>query len=278
MTTAPAPEIQSPPPSRSGEGTGEGGDHIIPTDRLPGFAPERKAAYVETMFDRIAPSYDLMNRLMTFGLDQGWRRFVVQEAAPPVGGVALDVATGTGDIAIALARRVGPQGTVIGADFAREMLRPGPAKAGAAGVGGAVHFMAADALALPFPDDTFDCVTTGFAMRNVTDIARAFREMCRVAKPSGRVVCLEVAQPPFPPIRFLHGLYFRHLVPLIGRVVTGQREAYTYLPESARNFPPPPALAAIMANAGLANVRYRRLSLGAVAIHTGTKPGRQTGE
>lgn len=277
--TPPSSETESapPPPSPVGEGEGGLGLHTIPTGRLPGFVPERKAQYVGAMFDRIAPRYDLMNRLMTFGLDQGWRRCVVQEAAPPVGGVALDVATGTGDIAIALARRVGPQGAVIGADFSRAMLHPGPAKANAVGVGGIVRFMAADALALPFPDDTFDCVTTGFAMRNVTDIARAFREMCRVTRPGGRVACLEVAQPPFPPLRALHALYFRRLVPLIGRVVTGQREAYTYLPESARTFPPPPALAAIMAGAGLAAVRYRRLSLGAVAVHTGTKPDRHTG-
>ncbi len=246
--------------------------HTISSERLPGFTPERKAAYVEAMFDRIAPRYDLMNRLMTFGMDQRWRRFVVAQAAPPAGGRALDVAAGTGDIAIALARRIGAGGMAIAADFAREMLRPGPAKAARAGVRCVVHFLAADALALPFPDDAFDCVTSGFAMRNVADIERAFREMCRVAKPGGRVVCLEVAQPTIPPIRWLHAAYFNRIVPLIGRIITGQREAYTYLPESARNFPPPPALAALMARAGLRNVHYRRLSLGAVAVHVGRKP------
>ena len=273
MTAAPPTESEPPPPSRLGKGDREFGSHIIPTDRLPGYAPERKAAYVETMFDRIAPRYDLMNRLMTFGLDRGWRRAVVRAAVPPVGGVALDVATGTGDIAIALARRTGRRGAVVGVDFAREMLRPASMKAAAAGVGGTVRFLAADALALPFPDDTFDCVTTGFAMRNVTDITRAFAEMRRVVKSGGRVVCLEVATPPFPPARALHALYFRRIVPLIGRIITGQREAYTYLPESARAFPPPAVLAALMADAGLVGIRYRRLSLGAVAVHTGTKPG-----
>jgi len=245
--------------------------HRIPADHLPGFVPERKAEYVNTMFETIAPHYDLMNRLMTFGMDRGWRNDVVAQAAPPISGRALDVATGTGDIAIALARRVGPRGMVLATDFSEAMMRPGPGKAAKAGVGAIVRFMAADALDLPFPDDTFDCVTTGFAMRNVTDIERAFREMRRVTKEGGRVVCLEVAKPGFLPVRFLHQCYFNWVVPLLGRIITGHREAYRYLPESARNFLPPPALKAIMERAGLRDVRFRRLSLGAVAVHTGTK-------
>jgi demethylmenaquinone methyltransferase/2-methoxy-6-polyprenyl-1,4-benzoquinol methylase len=223
------------------------------------------------MFDTIAPRYDLMNRLMTFGMDRRWRNYVVAQAAPPLGGSALDVATGTGDIAIALAQRVGPRGSVIATDFSQGMMRPGPSKAARAGVGSIVRFMAADALDLPFPNDTFDCVTTGFAMRNVTNIARAFHEMARVTKPGGRVVCLEVAKPGLPPVRFLHQIYFNHVVPLLGRLITGNGEAYRYLPESARNFPPPPALKTIMERAGLRNVRFHRLSLGAVAVHTGMK-------
>ncbi|MDQ2784898.1 MAG: bifunctional demethylmenaquinone methyltransferase/2-methoxy-6-polyprenyl-1,4-benzoquinol methylase UbiE [Chloroflexota bacterium] len=272
MTTPTSvPNSEPAPPSLGGKGAGGLGNHLIPTDNLPGFVPERKAAYVETMFDTIAPRYDLMNRLMTFGMDRGWRQYVVAQAAPPVGGNTLDVATGTGDIAIALAQCIGPRGTVLATDFSEAMMRPGPGKATKAGVGGIVRFMAADALGLPFPDDTFDCVTTGFAMRNVTDIERAFREMRRVAKPGGRVVCLEVAKPRFPPVRFLHQHYFNWIVPLLGRIVTGHGEAYRYLPESARNFPPPPALKTIMENAGLRDVHFRRLSLGAVAVHTGTK-------
>jgi demethylmenaquinone methyltransferase / 2-methoxy-6-polyprenyl-1,4-benzoquinol methylase len=270
--TTPTPEApDSALPSPVGKGAGGLGLHIIPSDHLPGFAPERKAQYVETMFDTIAPRYDLMNRLMTFGMDRRWRNYVVAQAAPPLGGSALDVATGTGDIAIALAQRVGPRGSVIATDFSQGMMRPGPGKAVRAGVGSVVHFMAADALDLPFPDDTFDCVTTGFAMRNVTDIARAFREMRRVTKPGGRVVCLEVAKPGLPPVRFLHQIYFNHVVPLLGRLITGNGEAYRYLPESARNFPPPLALKTIMERAGIHDVRFRRLSLGAVAVHTGMK-------
>lgn len=271
MTTS-APT--SPPPTGKGTPSGQHGGfgtHTIPTEHLPGFAAERKAAYVNTMFDTIAPRYDLMNRLMTFGMDRRWRNYVVAEAAPPTGGSALDVATGTGDIAIALAGRVGAAGSVIASDFSEGMMRPGPAKAERAGVGAIVRFMAADALDLPFPDATFDCVTTGFAMRNVTDIERAFREMCRVTKPGGRVVCLEVAKPGFPPVRFLHQCYFNRIVPLLGKLITGHGEAYRYLPESARNFPPPSALKEMMERAGLRAVRFRRMSLGAVAVHTGTK-------
>jgi demethylmenaquinone methyltransferase/2-methoxy-6-polyprenyl-1,4-benzoquinol methylase len=272
MTAPTSPPASDPaPPSPRGKGVGGLGQHLIPADHLPGFAPERKAEYVETMFDTIAPRYDLMNRLMTFGMDRRWRSYVVAQAAPPVGGSALDVATGTGDIAVALAKRIGPRGQVIATDFSQGMMRPGPGKAARAGVGGIVRFMAADALDLPFPDGTFDCVTTGFAMRNVTDIERAFREMWRVTKPGGSVVCLEVTKPSLPPVRFVHQMYFNHIVPMLGRIVTGNGEAYRYLPESARNFPPPPALKAIMERAGLRDVRYRRLTLGTVAIHTGTK-------
>lgn len=261
----------TPPTSSEPRETDEPDTHIISAARLRNFTPERKAAYVETMFDTIAPRYDVMNRLMTFGLDRGWRRYVVAQAAPPKGGRALDVATGTGDIALDLAAAMGKRGTVAAMDFSLGMMRPGPGKANRAGVGNVVHFLGADALALPFADDTFDCITTGFAMRNVTDIEGAFREMHRVAKLGGRVVCLEVAKPRFAPVRLGHQAYFNHVVPFIGQIVTGQREAYTYLPESARNFPSPPRLQEIMERAGLHAVRYHLLGFGAAAVHTGVK-------
>ena len=247
-------------------------EHQIEDTHLKNFKPERKAEYVNRMFAQIAPSYDRMNRLMTFGLDQGWRRTVVAEAAPPPGGKALDVATGTGDIALALAPKVGAQGEVIASDFCLEMMLPGPGKAEKAGVAEVVRWVAADALKLPFADNTFDCVTTGFAMRNVTNIEQAFRDMGRVVKPGGRVVCLEVARPKLALVRWGHQLYFNRIVPLIGRLISGHAEAYTYLPASARNFPPPEELKRIMERAGLTQVRFRRYGLGAVAIHVGVKP------
>ena len=247
-------------------------EHRIESEKLKDFQPAHKAQYVNQMFAQIAPTYDFVNRFMTFGLDQGWRRVVVNEAAPPIGGKALDVATGTGDIALALAPRVGPQGEVVASDFCLEMMLPGPPKAIKAGVASWVRWVAADAMNMPFPDDSFDCVTTGFAMRNVVDIEQAFREMCRVVKPGGRVVCLEVARPKFAPVRWGHQFYFNKVVPLIGRLVSRHHEAYTYLPESAKNFPPPEQLKAIMERAGLSEVRFKRYGLGAVAIHVGTKP------
>jgi demethylmenaquinone methyltransferase / 2-methoxy-6-polyprenyl-1,4-benzoquinol methylase len=250
----------------------EGSQHLIASSRLKDFRPERKAEYVNRMFAQIAPSYDRMNRLMTFGLDQGWRKRVVAEAAPPPGGKALDVATGTGDIALALASKVGLQGEVVASDFCLEMMLPGPDKAEKAGFGQIVRWVAADALRLPFADNTFDCVTTGFAMRNVSDIEQAFRDMGRVVKPGGRVVCLEVARPKFAPVRWGHQLYFNHIVPLIGRLISGHGEAYAYLPDSARHFPPPEELKKIMERAGLSHVSFRRYGLGAVAIHVGSKP------
>jgi demethylmenaquinone methyltransferase/2-methoxy-6-polyprenyl-1,4-benzoquinol methylase len=246
--------------------------HLITSERLKEFKPEHKAEYVNRMFAQIAPTYDVVNRLMTFGLDQGWRKVVVREAAPPLGGKALDVATGTGDIALALAPKVGPTGEVIASDFCLEMMLPGPAKAAKAGVGSWVRWVAADALQLPFPDNSFDCVTTGFAMRNVVNIEQAFRDMMRVVKPGGRVVCLEVARPKFALVRWGHQLYFNKIVPLLGRLISRHKEAYTYLPASAEKFPPPEELKSIMERAGLVQVRFKRYGLGAVAIHVGSKP------
>jgi demethylmenaquinone methyltransferase/2-methoxy-6-polyprenyl-1,4-benzoquinol methylase len=222
-----------------------------------------KAGYVRAMFARISPRYDLMNRLMTFGLDQGWRARVVREAAVPPGGRALDLATGTGDIALAF----GPGVRVTAADFCPPMLRIAASKA----AGRPLALVAADALSLPFADGVFDAVSTGFAMRNVADIGAAFAEMHRVTRPGGRVVCLEVARPRNPLVRRGHGLYFRRVVPLLGRLVSGQGAAYAYLPASADRFPPPPELAAIMTGAGWRGVRWALVGLGAAAVHTGVK-------
>jgi len=224
---------------------------------------EAKAGYVRAMFGRISPRYDLMNRLMTFGLDQGWRRRVVAEAAVPPGGRVLDVATGTGDIALAF----GPDVRVVGADFCEPMLTIGRCKAGQR----AVAFAAGDALALPFANGSFHAVTSGFAMRNVADIGAAFAEMQRVTRPGGRVVCLEVARPRQALVRWGHSLYFGRVVPVLGRLVAGQPAAYAYLPASAGRFPPPPELAAIMEAAGWRQVRYTLVGLGAAAIHVGVK-------
>jgi demethylmenaquinone methyltransferase/2-methoxy-6-polyprenyl-1,4-benzoquinol methylase len=230
--------------------------------------PETKAAYVEQMFARIAPGYDRMNRLMTLGLDRGWRQHAVQAIAPPTDGRALDVGTGTGDILPILGSWM-PKGQVVGLDFTVPMMQAGlpkltetPCPAG---------FVGGDALRLPFPDATFDAITTGFTMRNVTDIGAAFREMWRVGRPGCVLACLEVARPRSPLVRLGHRIYFEQVVPRLTALFGADRAAYTYLPQSARAFPEPPALARIMQDAGWSEVRYTMLMMGAAAVHTAIK-------
>lgn len=227
---------------------------------------EQKRRYVSGMFSRISRRYDLMNAIMSLGQDAAWRRFVVQAARPPVGGLALDVATGTGRIAQGLARA---GASAVGIDLTPAMMVQG--RRDGVGTEEPVYFAAADALYLPFADNTFDCVTTGFAMRNVTDIEGAFREMQRVVKPGGRVVCLEVGTPRSAITRAGHAIYTRRIVPLLGKVVAGDADAYTYLPSSMRRFPSPPELARTMRRAGLKNIRYRQFTMGAAAVHYAEK-------
>lgn len=238
-----------------------------PDATLTGTAKRR---YVMGMFSRIAEHYDLMNTLMTFGQDERWRRVVNRAAGPVAGQWTLDVGTGTGKIARDLARRGARS---VGLDLTLGMMQQGQAELAMDPQVLPVRFVCGDALALPWPDNTFACVTTGFTMRNVTDIPAAFAEMCRVAQPGGRVVCLEVATPANPLFRFGNYLYTRGLVPLLGRVIAGDADAYSYLPNSMGKFPAPPRLAEIMTAAGLRQVRYRLLMLGSVAVHAGIKPG-----
>ncbi len=229
--------------------------------------PGEKAAYVERMFDTIAPRYDRINRLMTLGLDQGWRQQVVELVAPPYNARMLDVGTGTGDFLPLLAAWA-PQGLAVGLDFSRPMMRSGQHKLVDVE---RMAFVAGDALRLPFADEYFAAITTGFVMRNVTDIGQAFREMWRVAVPGAALACLEVARPQQPWLRLGHRIYFEGLVPRLGGWLGSDRQAYRYLPQSARAFPAPSVLARIIAQAGWQSVRYRRLSMGAVAIHVAIK-------
>ena len=240
-----------------------------PSDVLPPI--EEKRSYVQQMFTDIAPRYDLMNRVMTLGQDRMWRRTVIELCNLPRYGRLLDVATGTGDIGYEALRR-DLSVDVVGVDLAREMMLRGRGKAGDL----AFPFATTDALSLPFADNSFDAATSGFMMRNVIDIAAAFREQARVVKPGGRVVCLEITLPRAPVFGPLFRFYFFKVVPLIGGALTGQRQAYTYLPHSALKFPQPAALAQIMRAAGLRDVAYRLAmpgvaGIGTVAIHWGTK-------
>ncbi|GIL08905.1 MAG: demethylmenaquinone methyltransferase [Chloroflexota bacterium] len=227
-----------------------------------------RAVYVRDMFDRIAGRYNLMNRLMTFGQDIRWRRFVVQQARLPAGGRLLDLATGTGDIAFEALRAV-PDVRAIGADFSLPMMRVGqrlPA-------GARVAWLGADALDLPFAADTFDAVTSGYLVRNVIDIPRTLREQLRVLKPGGRIVILDSAPPPANLLRPFILFHLRVIIPTLGRLVSGDAAAYQYLPSSTQAFKTPDELAAIMRAAGVANVQYRTFMFGTMAVHWGDKAG-----
>jgi demethylmenaquinone methyltransferase/2-methoxy-6-polyprenyl-1,4-benzoquinol methylase len=217
------------------------------------------------MFDRIAAVYDLMNRVMTAGLDASWRRRAADLAAVRPGDRVLDVATGTGDLAVELSRRVRPGGEVIGTDFSEGMLERARAKAPE------VSFEWANALELPYPDASFAAATVGFGARNFSDLERGLAEMARVVRPGGRVVVLEITTPTQPPLSTFFSLWFDRIIPLLGRL-TGERVAYAYLPSSVRRFPAPRSLAALLAAAGLRDVRWIRTAGGIIALHVGTKP------
>jgi demethylmenaquinone methyltransferase/2-methoxy-6-polyprenyl-1,4-benzoquinol methylase len=231
-----------------------------------------KPAYVRRMFGRIASVYDLMNRLMTAGLDGRWRAFAARQVALGPGQCALDVGTGTGDLAIAVARAAAPDATVVGVDFTTEMLDRGRAKLARLGLIGRVSLLQGDGEHLEFPDGNFDACCSAFVVRNLADLHQGFGEMLRVVKPGGRAVCLEISHPPGVLFGGLFGLYFGQLVPLLGRIVGRSSDAYSYLPTSVTTFPRPPQLKAIMEAAGWREVRYYYLTGGVVAVHVGIKP------
>ena len=222
---------------------------------------------VRAMFTRIARRYDLMNSLMTAGRHHAWRRVVARAAleAPP--GPALDLATGTADLALAL-RALDPTRLVVGADFSEGMLAEARLKLRARRAT-RVALLAADALTLPFADKTFACVTSAFLLRNLADLPAGLAEMRRVTMPGGLVAALEITRPGVPGWDALFGLYFDRLVPLLGALVAGDRAAYTYLPQSVERFVTPDELARLMEKAGLRDVGYRRCGLGTIAIHLG---------
>jgi demethylmenaquinone methyltransferase/2-methoxy-6-polyprenyl-1,4-benzoquinol methylase len=221
------------------------------------------------MFDRIAGVYDVMNTAMTAGLHHRWRERTADRAELSPGDSALDVCCGTGDLALELARRVGPEGRVVGSDFSERMLELARAKGGEAGAD--VRFEWADALELPYGDGEFEAVTVGFGVRNLADLDRGLGEMTRVLKPGGRIAILEITQPRRPPLSTFFSVWFDRLVPRLG-TLAGDRDAYTYLPESVKRFPAPEGLAERMDAAGFERIRWTVLAGGIIAIHSGAKP------
>jgi demethylmenaquinone methyltransferase / 2-methoxy-6-polyprenyl-1,4-benzoquinol methylase len=222
----------------------------VESGRLP-------AEGVRAMFDRIAPVYDLMNRVMTAGLDRRWRRATAEAAVRP-GDRVLDACCGTGDLAVACARA---GGRVTGLDFSERMLDRARRKAPE------LEWVHGDLLALPFADDTFDAATVGFGVRNVEDVGAGLRELGRVLRPGGRLAVLEITRP-CGVLRHFYGLWFDRVVPLLGRVLPGGA-AYTYLPASVRRFPGPEDLARLLEESGFADVRFRLFAGGIVALHVG---------
>jgi demethylmenaquinone methyltransferase / 2-methoxy-6-polyprenyl-1,4-benzoquinol methylase len=236
---------------------------------IPERDSEEFATEVRGMFDRIAGVYDLMNSAMTAGLHHQWRERAVDRAEVGPGSDALDLCTGTGDLALALRRRIGPDGRVVGSDFSEPMLELARRKSGDEGL--PVEFGWADALELPYGDESFDAVTIGFGARNLADLDTGLSEMARVLRPGGRLVILEITRPQREPLASFYSLWFDRLVPVIGSVA-GDSDAYSYLPNSVRSFPEPQKLAAMIDSAGFAEIRWLLLAGGIIAIHSATKP------
>jgi demethylmenaquinone methyltransferase/2-methoxy-6-polyprenyl-1,4-benzoquinol methylase len=220
---------------------------------------------VRAMFDRIARVYDLLNSVMTAGLHHVWRERAADIAAVGAGDRVLDVATGTGDLAIELRRRVGEPGEVVGLDFSESMLELARAKAPE------IRFEQGNALELPYADGEFAAATVGFGARNFSDLRRGLAEMRRVVRPGGRVVVLEMTTPQRPPLSWFFRLWFDRVVPVLGRLA-GDPDAYTYLPSSVRRFPGPSELGGELAAAGLTDVRWVLTAGGIIAIHSGAVP------
>lgn len=268
-----------------------------------------EAEQVRSMFDGIAGVYDLLNTAMTAGLHHRWRARAADLARVGPGARVLDVATGTGDLALELAGRVGPGGEVLGSDFSERMLEHAREKAAQRAPGGGAvrpRFEWGDALSLQYADASFDAATVGFGARNFADLGQGLQEMRRVVRPGGRVVVLEITTPLKPPLSTFYALWFDRVVPVIGRLAQGAAralstarmagasgsprrsngasngsggiaEAYTYLPNSVKRFPGPAELAAELERAGLVEISYLLLAGGIVAIHAGTVPGPSTG-
>lgn len=244
----------------------------MPTDLL-----DKRESRIRRMFGQIAPWYDFLNHLLSLNVDKRWRDRTARlvPPGPASAGPVLDLCTGTGDLALTYDREAHGALTIVGADFAHEMLVRAAQKADKAGASDRVKFVECDAQALPFADDTFQLVTVSFGLRNVTDPDKGLREMVRVTKPGGRVAVLEFSRPRNRVLGRLYLWYFRYLLPLVGQLIARNREsAYRYLPASVLRFPDYEALADRMRAAGLTDVTFEPFTFGIATLYVGVKPAR----
>lgn len=225
---------------------------------------------IQTMFSTIAHRYDLLNKVLSLGIDRCWRKFAVNQLPKKENARFLDVATGTCDVALEIIKRHSPDTTVVGVDFSEGMLALGKEKVKQAGLGHRIETRFADVTSLPFEDNTFDASIIAFGIRNVRDYEKGLSEMGRVVKSGGKVIVLEFTTIQNPLFRAPYRFYITKILPFIGELVSGKKGAYAYLPSSMLEFPGPEEFKKSMENAGLRDVRYQRLSLGIVAVHTGT--------
>lgn len=231
---------------------------------------QTKEKYVHAVFESVAPKYDMMNDLLSFRRHKAWRRFTMKQMEVRSGDTAIDLCCGTCDWTIALAE-ASRTGNVVGLDFSPNMLRYGQAKVDHLGLEGRIKLVQGNAMELPYPDDSFDHATIGFGLRNVPDLVQVLKEMQRVVKPGGKVVCLELSKPTSQPFKGLYYFYFQKILPLVGKLVAKRYEQYRWLPESLAQFPGRHELASIYRSIGLTDVKAIPLTLGIAALHIGTK-------
>ncbi|MCC8144172.1 MAG: bifunctional demethylmenaquinone methyltransferase/2-methoxy-6-polyprenyl-1,4-benzoquinol methylase UbiE [Tannerellaceae bacterium] len=244
---------------------GYGSEKILPYNEN-----ENKGTQVKRMFDEIAPTYDPLNRIISLGLDKGWRRKGIAFLKPFSPQKILDITTGTGDLAISMAKKLRPE-QITGADLSEEMMKIGRRKAEEAGYGKVITFEQQDCTALTYPDNSFDAVTAAFGVRNFEQIETGLAEMYRVIKPGGHIMILELSAPGYFPMKQLYTLYTTTILPLVGQLISRQKTAYKYLPESIRVVPQGQVMAGILRKCGFTEVKIRTFTFGVCSLYTGKK-------